>query len=211
MSYPENLSLFALLVFGIIAVPGMDMLYVMTNALTGGLRATVAAIAGIIAGGAVHTLWGVLTVGAIVSLSPMLLRAMLFVGAAYLAWIGITLIRSSITLDAPGAGVLRRPWAAFRQGAITCLLNPKAYAFMFTVFPQFVRPVYGPIWGQGLAMGVVIALFQAVIYGIIGALALFGRGRMLTQPRITIVIGRGVGWLFVAIAVLTVWHALQAG
>ena len=34
MSYAENLSLFALLVFGIIAVPGMDMLYVMTNGLT---------------------------------------------------------------------------------------------------------------------------------------------------------------------------------
>lgn len=210
MSYAENLSLFALLVFGIIAVPGMDMLYVMTNALTGGRRAAGAAIAGIIAGGMVHTLWGVLSVGVILSLSATLLQAMLFVGAAYLAWIGITLIRSSITLDAPGAGVLRRPWVAFRQGAITCLLNPKAYAFMFTVVPQFVKPAYGPIWSQGLAMGLIIAVFQAGIYGTIGALALAGRCRLLTQPRMTVAIGRGVGWLFVGIAALTVWHALRS-
>ena len=116
------------------------MLYVTTNALTGGRKAAFAAIAGIVAGGAVHTLWGVLSVGVILSLSPVLLQAMLFAGAGYLAWIGLTLIRSSITLETPAAGVLRRPWTAFQQGAMTCLLNPKAYAFMFSVFPQFVKP-----------------------------------------------------------------------
>ncbi len=207
MSYSENLSLFALLVFGIIAVPGMDMLYVMTNALTGGRKAAVAAIAGIIAGGAVHTLWGALSVGAILALSPELLQIMLFVGAAYLGWIGITLIRSSITLDTPAAGVFRRPWTAFCQGAITCLLNPKAYAFMFTVFPQFVKPAFGPVWSQALAMGMVIAAFQAVIYGSIGAISLAGRGRFLTRPGMTIAIGRGVGWVFVGIALVTVVEA----
>ena len=39
MSYAENLSIFAVLLFGIIIVPGMDMLFVITNALTGGRKA----------------------------------------------------------------------------------------------------------------------------------------------------------------------------
>lgn len=208
MSYAENLSLFALLVFGIIAVPGMDMLYVMTNGLTGGRAKALAATAGVMAGGVVHTVWGALSVGVILSLSPLLLRTMLFVGAAYLAWIGITLIRSSITVEAPGGGPVRSGWTAFRQGAISCLINPKAYAFMFTVFPQFIKPVYGPVWSQALAMGTVILAFQLAIYGALGLIASAGRGRALTRPGLTIALGRGAGWLFVGIAGLTVAEAV---
>ncbi len=207
VSYTENLSLFALLVFGIIAVPGMDMLYVMTNGLIGGRAKALAATAGVMAGGVVHTLWGALSVGLILSLSPLLLQAMLFVGAAYLAWIGVTLIRSAITVDAPGGGPERSAWTAFRQGAVSCLINPKAYAFMFTVFPQFVKPVYGPVWSQALAMGTVTVLFQLSVYGSLGLIAAAGRGRMLTRPGLTIALGRGAGWLFVGIAALTAYHA----
>ena len=36
MGYAENLWLFFLLLFGIIIVPGMDMLFVLANSLTGG-------------------------------------------------------------------------------------------------------------------------------------------------------------------------------
>lgn len=207
MSYPENLSLFALLVFGIIAVPGMDMLYVMTNGLTGGRARALAATAGVMAGGVVHTVWGALSVGVILSLSPVLLQAMLFAGAAYLAWIGVTLIRSSIRVDAPGGGPVRSGWTAFRQGAVSCLINPKAYAFMFTIFPQFVKPIYGPVWAQAVAMGAVILAFQLAIYGSLGWIAAAGRGRMLTRPAVTIALGRAAGWLFVGIAVVTVIEA----
>src|SRR5437899_11483956 len=47
MSYTENLWLFFILLFGIIAVPGMDMLFVLANALTGGGNRGLAATAGI--------------------------------------------------------------------------------------------------------------------------------------------------------------------
>src|SRR5215475_11561517 len=52
MSYAENLWLYFLLLFGIIIVPGMDMLFVLANALTGGRGAGLAATAGIMLGGA---------------------------------------------------------------------------------------------------------------------------------------------------------------
>lgn len=206
MSYPENLSLYALLVFGIIIVPGMDMLYVMTNGLTGGRARALAATAGVMAGGVVHTIWGALSVGVILSLSPLLLQIMLFVGAGYLAWIGVTLIRSSITIDTPlgrRGGPVRSNLTAFRQGAVSCLINPKAYAFIFTVFPQFIKPVYGPVWTQGLAMGTITLQSQFAVYGSLGMIACAGRGQMLTKPGVTIRLGRAAGWLFVGIALLT--------
>jgi threonine/homoserine/homoserine lactone efflux protein len=50
MSYAENLWIFFILLLGIIIVPGMDTLFVLANALTGGRRPGFAAIAGIMAG-----------------------------------------------------------------------------------------------------------------------------------------------------------------
>src|SRR5580658_5141390 len=63
MTYAENLWLFFILLFGIIIVPGMDMLFVLTNALTRGRPAGLSATAGIMTGGAGHALIGALGVG----------------------------------------------------------------------------------------------------------------------------------------------------
>ena len=52
MTYAENLWLFSLLLAGIIVVPGMDMIFVIANGLTGGRRAGIAATSGIMLGGA---------------------------------------------------------------------------------------------------------------------------------------------------------------
>ncbi|MFN6984907.1 MAG: LysE family translocator, partial [Rhizobium oryzihabitans] len=63
MSYAENLWLFFLVLFGIIILPGMDMLFVLASALTGGKRTGLSAASGMSAGGIVHSLYGALGVG----------------------------------------------------------------------------------------------------------------------------------------------------
>ena len=72
MSYTENIWIFFVLLLGIIMVPGMDMLFVLTNALTGGRRAGLSATFGIMAGGVVHTLFGAIGVGVLMKLAPQL-------------------------------------------------------------------------------------------------------------------------------------------
>jgi threonine/homoserine/homoserine lactone efflux protein len=139
MDYAQALWLYTLLVFGIIVVPGMDMFYILANALTGGRRLGFAALGGVMLGGAVHALFGTIAVGVLAQLPTMLFQAMILAGALYMAWIGYTLLRSTITVDGIGRATTRTEWAAFRQGTITCLLNPKAYLFVLAVFPQFVR------------------------------------------------------------------------
>ena len=206
MSYAENLWLFFALLFGIIVVPGMDMLFVIANALTGGRRAGLSATAGITLGGAVHTLFGAVGVGILFKLAPWLLTLMLFVGAAYMAWIGVTLARSAVTVGAVGAAASRSLWAAFRQGAVTCLLNPKAYLFVLSVYPQFLRPQYGPLWSQALAMGAMTALTQLGVYGGLALAAGKSRDFLVSAPRATIFAGRAAGMIFIAVAALTAWH-----
>jgi len=206
MTYSENLWLYFTLLFGIIIVPGMDMLFVLANSLTGGRRTGIAATAGIVAGGAVHSFYGAIGVGVLAVLLPTLFNPLLFAGAAYMAWIGFTLIRSSITVETVGAGGLGSGWRAFRQGAATCLMNPKAYLFMIAVYPQFLKPIYGPIWAQGLVMGFMTMATQAAVYGTLALTAARSRTLLVSNPKATILVGRVAGALLIAVSILTAWH-----
>lgn len=208
MDYAQALWIYLILLFGIIVVPGMDMFFVLANALTRGRRAGFSAVGGIMVGGAVHTLFGALAVGALTQLPTMLFQVMILIGAAYMGWIGYTLLRSSITVDSIGRASTRSDWVAFRQGLVTCLLNPKAYLFVLAVFPQFMRPEYGSIWSQALVMGLMTVTMQLLIYGALALAAGKGRDALVGHPELTIWIGRGAGALFVAAALFTAWHGL---
>jgi threonine/homoserine/homoserine lactone efflux protein len=208
LDYAQALWLYFILLFGIIIVPGMDMFFVLANALTGGRRAGMAATAGIMLGGAVHTLFGALAVGVLTQLPAEVFRAMILIGAAYMAWIGYTLVRSAITVDHIGKAQSRSGWVAFRQGLVTCLLNPKAYMFVVAVFPQFIRPEFGPLWRQALVMGVMTVLMQLVIYGGLALAAAKGRDALIGNPQVTQWIGRGAGVLFILAAVFAAWHGV---
>jgi len=206
MSYAENLGLFFSLLVGIIIVPGMDMLFVIASALSGGKRAGLAATAGIMAGGAVHTLYGALGTGLLAQLLPSLFHPLLIAGAAYMVWIGWTLMRSAITVDAVAVSDSRSSATAFRRGALTCLLNPKAYLFVIAVYPQFLTPAFGPIWRQALVMGAMTAAVQLTIYGGLAVAAGRSRAFLIGSPRATILAGRAVGLLLVLVACLTLWR-----
>lgn len=208
MGYAEAMWIYLVLLFGIIVVPGMDMFFVLANALTGGRRLGLAAVGGIMVGGAVHTVFGALAVGVLTQLPTAVFRTMILVGAAYMAWIGYTLLRSSITVDSIGRANTRSDWTAFRQGLVTCLLNPKAYLFVLAVYPQFMRPEFGPIWSQALVMGVMTVLMQFAIYGSLAMAASKGRDALVGHPEVTVWIGRSAGALFVAVAAFTAWQGI---
>lgn len=211
MTYAENLWLFTLLLAGIIVVPGMDMIFVIANGLTGGRRAGIAATSGIMLGGVFHTLFGTIAVTALSTLVPQLAGPMLVIGSAYMIWIGYTLARSAIVIDGIEASKLHRTVRIFTQGLITCLLNPKAWLFILAVYPQFMRPEYGPFWRQALIMGALTLLLQATVYGGLAIAAAKGREALTAKPEVTIWIGRAAGWLLMAVAALMLvegWKSL---
>ncbi|ESX49519.1 LysE family translocator [Mesorhizobium sp. C416B] len=210
MSYAENLWLFFILLCGIIIVPGMDMLFVLANALTGGRDRGLAATGGIMVGGIVHTLNGAIGVGLLMHFVPILYKPLLIAGAAYMAFIGISLMRSSITVGHDGRAGSRTAWKAFRQGLVTCLINPKAYLFIFAVYPQFLKPDYGPIWMQATVMGLLTVATQAAIYGGLAITAGRSRNLLVANPRKTAFAGRAAGLLLFAVSVFTAWEGLRA-
>jgi threonine/homoserine/homoserine lactone efflux protein len=141
-------------------------------------------------------------VAVVLRTSPAAFNLLLAVGALYVAWIGLSLIRAGSVL---GAAEVRSRGAAatFRQGAMTNLLNPKAYLFMLAVFPQFVRPEWGPVWSQALVLGAIIAATQTAVYGALALGADRARSWLASRPRGQRTAGRIVGTMLLAVAVVT--------
>ena len=203
MTKTAHLWLFFLMVFGVVLLPGLDMAFVLASALTGGRRAGLSAVGGIVLGGAFHVVAGVTGVAVLLQWLPGAFTALLWTGALYVAWLGLSLLRGGAALAPTAAGSPRSPAATFRQGALTNLLNPKAYLFMLAVFPQFLRPGYGPLWLQALALWALIALAQVSVYGALALAADRSRRWLTAHPAANAAAARAVGGLLVLAAALT--------
>jgi threonine/homoserine/homoserine lactone efflux protein len=204
MSETTHLWLFFGLVFGVIVLPGMDMAFVLGSALVGGRRAGLSAVAGLMAGAACHVAMGATGVAVALAVLPSAFNVMLLAGALYVAFLGYGLWRTpdGLALEAPPA--LRSAPRTFARAAATNLLNPKAYVFMLAVFPQFVRPEYGPIAVQALVLGAITVATQLVVYGTVAWLADGARDWLREHPGRLRAVARSVGALLVVVAVVTV-------
>ncbi|MBU6478507.1 MAG: LysE family translocator [Xanthomonadaceae bacterium] len=203
MSHSADLLLFAALVFGIIVLPGLDMAFVLGSSLTAGRRNGLTAVAGITAGGACLVAMTTLGIGVLLKMVPAAFNALLLAGALYIAWIGISLLRSDSAFGIQTRGCPTPAWTTFRRGVLTCMMNPKAYLFLLAVFPQFLRAEYGPLWSQALVLWAIIAVTQLVVYGGIALAAAQARGWLLRRPEAGLVTARVVGMVLVGAALLT--------
>lgn len=166
MQASTDLWLFFAMVFGVVALPGMDMAFVASSALTRGLRGGLTAVAGIVVAGMLHTIVGASGVAALMLLWPAAFNALLLAGAIYMVWIGVGIWRSADAAPSASSGLVSPGQGAiFRRAMLTCLLNPKAYAFMLAVFPAFIRSTTYSMPVQALRLGAVIALTQLLVYG----------------------------------------------
>lgn len=197
-----HLWLFFVILLGVVMLPGLDMAYVLGSSLTGGRAHGLVAVAGMVAGGVVHVTVGALGLAALIRYFPGAFNAILLAGALYIAWIGVSVLRS-----ASGFGNVsqreRSAWKTFRDAALTNLLNPKAYLFMLAIFPQFLRPEYGVLWIQAVVLGVIIALTQTGVYGAVAVVAGGLREWMQRNPAAGVVVNRVVGVALILAAIAT--------
>jgi threonine/homoserine/homoserine lactone efflux protein len=164
-------------------------------------------VAGIVSGGACHVAVAATGVAVLLRLLPAAFTTLLWAGALYVAWIGLSLFRGGAVFSAAPPEGQRAAWATFRRGALTNLLNPKAYLFMLAVFPQFLRPEYGPTWLQALVLWGICALTQLAVYGAVALIGDQARGWLEASPKASTAVGRTLGALMMLVAVLTVLKA----
>lgn len=145
-----------------LALPGPGTFALLTSTGKGGLRAGAACTLGVMAGDQVLLWMAVAGVAALLAAHPLAFQAVQYVGAAYLVWIGVGLIRAK-----PGAGspVHIEPRRYARQGFFITLLNPKAIVFYMAFFPLFINPTTHLGLPTFAAMAVTIALLT-LAYGL---------------------------------------------
>ena len=121
--------------------PGPDTLYIVGRSSTQGWRSGAVAALGIGAGTLVHICAAALGLSAILAASATAFTAIKFIGAAYLLYVGMTLIRSASAAQSSTVTVVPRAAALrgiFIQGFLTNVLNPKVALFFLAFLPQFV-------------------------------------------------------------------------
>lgn len=208
MTYAANLWLYFLLLFAIVLVPGMDMMFVLANSLHSGKRMGFAAVFGIMLGGVFHTIIGFTLVIAAANISPILFQTMLIIGSIYMIYIGFSLIKSNIFVEKIDGKDAKNYYSAFSQGFITCILNPKAYAFVLSVYPNFIKPEYGSLIIQAMIMGILTILTQFAVYGIIAFAAGHSRDLLLSRKNFTIWLSKTTGALFLFAAIYNLIHTI---
>jgi threonine/homoserine/homoserine lactone efflux protein len=124
--------------------PGPDVLFIVTNGLRSGVRAGLVAVLGISAGCFVHIFAAALGVSALLATSATAFTVLKWVGALYLLYVGVQLLRSqaspvmnSIAISAMDIRATSLKSIFFR-GFWTNVLNPKVALFFLAFVPQFI-------------------------------------------------------------------------
>src|SRR5688572_9424992 len=121
-------------------VPGADMTFVIAAAARGGRRAGTIAALGIGAGTFVHILAAVVGLSAILASSQTAFNVIKWLGAAYLLWVAVSLLRAGRATESDGARPAGSGWRLFRAAALVNILNPKVGLFFLAFLPQFIDP-----------------------------------------------------------------------
>ncbi len=164
-----------------LAIPGPGNLALITSTSKGGVRGGLAATLGVIAGDQVLMSAAVAGLAALLLASPALFAAVQWLGAAYLAWLGVQMLRAK-----PGAKPVLHiePHHYLRQAALITLLNPKAIVFYMAFFPLFVDPARQQGVLTFAAMAATIAVLTLAYGAIVVLLTYRLAERMRAQPRI---------------------------
>ncbi|MET3913802.1 leucine efflux protein [Variovorax sp. OAS795] len=179
-------------------IPGPGNLALITSTSKGGIRGGLAATMGVILGDQVLMWAAVAGVSAVLAAYPAAFKAVQWLGAAYLAWLGARML-----LAKPGAAPILniRPSHFLRQALAITLLNPKAIVFYMAFFPLFVDPArhQGVVTFGAMAVTIAVLTF---LYGLTSTLLThFLAERIRANPRISGALEKLAGVFLIAFGV----------
>lgn len=190
---------------GIILLPGPNSLFVLSVATARGVKAGYQGAMGVFVGDTILLLLTALGAASLLRTYPALFMVVKYLGAGYLAWVGLNLVRAAIAR-------WRNPVATefvaaketqthlanpFKRALVISLLNPKAILFLLSFFVQFIDPTYATPAVPFLILSAIVMAFSALYLS-----ALIFAGVRLAQAfsrrqRLSAGLSSAVGGLFV--------------
>lgn len=201
-----DIATFILGTIFIVLLPGPNSLYVMTVASRWGIGAGYRGACGIFLGDTILMILSATGVASLLQTTPVLFMVLKYAGAAYLAWLGLGLLRSAFQIwrrhgemtESSTPVDASRP---FRTALFISLMNPKAILFFVSFFIQFVSPDYPHPALSFLILGLIVQICSAVYLSVL----IFGGTHLAAQfrrrQRLSAVATGGVGGLFVGFGV----------
>ena len=185
----------------LITTPGQDMILVMSRSIAQGPAAGIATAAGVSVGLVGHTLLATLGLGAILRASELVFLGLKLVGAAYLVYLGIGLIRTRRAELLVGEATRRSLARLFVDGAFSNIANPKIAIFYFAFLPQFVLPDAARPTLTIFVLGLLFALLTFCVKGPVGLFAGLLSGWLRARPAALVWLYRSSGIILLGLGV----------
>lgn len=156
---------------GLMSTPGPSQLLMLSTSLQHGFRPSMATAAGDLTANFLQMLTAGLGLAAVVVASKEAFAIVKWLGAAYLVYLGVTMIRRSFgpaetTSRQTPASVHRLWW----RGFVTSAANPKAVVFFAALFPLFIVPNQ-PFWPQFFVLSATYLFIDGTFLAAYGLLA----------------------------------------
>ena len=178
--------------------PGADTLYIVSRSAAQGVHAGIVAALGIGAGCLVHIVAAAVGISAILAASATAFFIVKLVGAAYLLYLGISMMfsrkRSDVEQPILAQASMKK---IFQQGFFTNALNPKVALFFLAFLPQFIAPDAEQKWLGMLFLGWLFNVTGTIGNVLVAWSAAQVSGRMKASPSVGLWLNRCCGGLFI--------------
>jgi leucine efflux protein len=121
-------------------VPGPGTIAILSATARGGKRVGLAAVLGTLLGDFIYMIAAAAGLAAVMQANTRAFAMLQWIGAAYLCWIGVGLLRARIRDEQLAGGSARSALTYFRTSIAVSLTNPKVILFFVAFFPLFLQP-----------------------------------------------------------------------
>jgi RhtB (resistance to homoserine/threonine) family protein len=182
--------------------PGPDTAYILGRSMAQGRAAGIASAFGIMAGSLFHTCAAALGLSALLATSAVAFTVIKIIGGLYLLYLGIRIILDrSEQLRLPSSFRRSTTAAAFRQGMLTNILNPKVALFFLAFLPQFIDPAAPTKILAFVILGLTFVTTGTIWCLILAWSAAYFSERLRANKTIAQWLNRVVGSLFVFLGI----------
>lgn len=179
----------------IVAVPGPNVLLVVNDSIVNGFRKSLATIVGIKVGTLFLIFLSLAGVAALFSLCSGLFVVLKMIGAGYLVYLGISLIRPSSSPTKLAPLESRSLNSLFVRGILVSATNPKGILFAAAFFPQFVSDA-APLFPQLASLTLWFLVTASAVEGIYAYLA-HRAASLIRSPSFARAVSRMSGTIFI--------------
>ena len=191
----SNFAIFVVTSIAVILMPGPAMLFVISNGLTRGPKASIAAAFGTTTGVSFHLFCAAFGLAYILKTSVIAFTVVKFAGAVYLIYLAIKTLVSKEPLVNDHSENEKSGNTIFWQGIFINILNPKLSIFFLAFLPQFIDPNLTSATSQTITLGTIFMAMTIIIFMGYGLFASLLRQKVLNSPKIL----RAIKWCFASV------------